>query len=213
MSYYFSVGQSDSDKELLNVSPFRRAMDIQKIYAWLMSNRIRKEILRKLTQPMTATQLSEKARIPFGRCLWQVHNLVRKGILEPLIQDSHVKVYWLTDLGKNCQRLLYEERSLPAPSHSIPDLNWDFYSWASHRHRAPIVKILTKPMRPVQIRKLLRDRQPLLRISIDNVWDELQLMVKKGIVRAVSMPGSRFWFYELSSVGRTLQRLFHGLDV
>ena len=124
-------------------------MDVQKTHQWLSKNRNRQEILRQLNQPMTVTQLSRKTGIPFRPCLWQMQNLVRKRIIEPLTQESQVTVYWLTDLGKECQPLLYEECAVPSPTHSIPDLNWELYSWVSHRHRAPIVKILAKPMRPV----------------------------------------------------------------
>ena len=182
-------------------------------YHWLVQSERRKQIVREFTQPLTATQLSQRTDLSRDACshlLWElaIYDLVR--CLNEHARRS--RVYWLTYLGVGCQHKLNELLHTRPQHHHVPEVDWHLYGWVCFSHRQAIIKALLYPMQPSAIKRRARLQNAKLRMSANNVRDVIRLFLAKDIVKPIHRRRSVHPLYELNDVGIDLQRLLYRAD-
>ena len=127
------------------------------VYQWLTEEENRKKILLAINQPVTATQLSQRTSIPRDTSSYLLAKLKIKGLLICLNPDAiKSRVYWLTEFGIRCRKQLYQDLNLLYKEYDLPDdIDWHIYGWVNFNHRSAIIKILTTPMQPAEIKRPL----------------------------------------------------------
>ena len=162
---------------------------------------------------MTVKQISHQMEMSLDSCSHVLGELVAHGLMEclnPIARQS--RVYWLTELGVVCQRLLRKAFGLSALTHDFPEVDSNLYGWVCFSHRSAVIKALRGPMQPVAIKKRALEQNPRLRMSANNVRDVVSALLAKGIVRAVKIRREGHLRYELTEVGRKLQELSWRMD-
>ncbi len=163
----------------------------------------RRRVLTCLIQPMTATQLSRLTGLDLDPTMKVVRRLVKLQFLRCLNpQARRSRLYWLTT-----RRAAYSERFGSARCDHQPSIDWDLYGWVCYSHRAAILKALTHPLQPCEIKRKARFDNPALRMSANNVRDVIRLFVVKGIVRSVRGKRRAHTRYELTTLGDALRTL------
>ncbi len=140
--------------------------------------------------PMTATQLARQTGMGRDDCSYVLSELTRYGsvcCLNPQARRS--RLYWLTQLGKDCQRGFQREQGHPLFQYAFPIVDWDLYGWVCFSHRAAVLLALHEAMQPARIKRVARSQNPELRMSANNVRDVIKLLLERGIVELV--PGRR----------------------
>jgi hypothetical protein len=122
------------------------------------------------------------------------------------------RLYWLTVFGLRCRKQLHTDLKLPYKEYNLPDINWHLYGWVNFNHRSAIIKILTIPMQPAEIKKALRIRRPNIKISANNVRDIIKLFLARNIVRPVKIRKKAHLRYELTDLGTKLRQLLLRAD-
>jgi hypothetical protein len=183
-------------------------MQEQEAYQWLIRSRWRKRVVLAMRLPMTAKQLARRLDHDRDECSellaeLALHRMVR--CLNPEAQRS--RVFWLTSLGIACQKRLSEAAYLPWVAPKIPLIDWSLYGWVCFSHRSAIVRALSRPMQPAEIKRRAKMSYPDLRMSANNVRDAMGLLLAKGIVSPVRIRGQRHLRYELSGIGQVLREL------
>ena len=150
----------------------------------------------------------------FDSCRDAVRDLAAHGLLLCLNETSRrSRVYWLTGLGKACQRQVCEMRGKPVSGGFVPDIDWALYGWVCYTHRAAIIKALISPMQPATIKRKARARQSELRMSGNNVRDVMRVFLQRGVVQPVWIRKHAHPRYELTDHGRVFQQLLCGAEV
>lgn len=179
-------------------------------YPWLVQSERRKQIVRALTQPLTASQLSQRIDLSRDACSHLLWELFVYGLVRCLNEHARrSRVYWLTYVGLGCQHKLYELLHTPLPTNHVPNVDWHLYGWVCFSHRQAIIKALLSPMQPSAIKRRARQQNLKLRMSANNVRDVIRLFLAKNIVRPVHRRRSAHPLYELTDVGIDLQRLLY----
>jgi predicted transcriptional regulator len=161
-----------------------------------------RKILSAFTQPLTSRQLSRKTGIPLDTVRFAIEKLTVNGLticLNPKARNS--RVYRLTSTGIQCRKKICLEMKLPFREYEQPSVDWDLYGMICFKHRTMIIKILTEPMQPSQIKRILRIHKHNIRISANNVRDIIMFFLKYGIVRPVKMKKKPRLQYELTDLG------------
>lgn len=157
---------------------------------------------------MTARQLAHKLGMSLDSCsyvLWELRIYGLVCCLNPGARRS--RLYWITKLGKVCQKELCKSRNLPSVVHYLPELDWNLYGWVCYSHRAAVIKTLDAPMQPAAMKRKARFQDRSLRMSANNVRDIIRLFLMKGIVNQVMLKGKTHPRYELTEAGKDLQSL------
>ena len=183
----------------------------QSCYSREVTNCGRRDVLLSITQPVTATQLSRKLGFSLDQCSnalldLQSHKLVR--CLNP--NATRNRLFWLTRVGKHCQRHLASGAYL---SYDFPDINWELYTSICFSHRGEVIRTLTFAMQPSQIRRRSACRAPGLRMSANNVRDVIRYLRTHGIVRPVGLKKKAHPGYELTEIGLHMRRLLLHAEV
>ena len=184
-----------------------------KVYQWIIGEENRTKMLMAINQPVTAKQLSKRIGIPVDTCSYLFAKLTIKALLiclNPGARNS--RVYWLTEFGIRCRKQLHQDLDLPYKEHNLPDINWHLYGWVNFNHRSAIIKILTTPMQPAEIKKVLRIRRPNIKISANNVRDIIKLFLARDIVIPVNIRKKTYTRYELTDLGTKLRQLLIRAD-
>ena len=177
-------------------------------YEWIKTNESRKRILLLMKLPLTAKQMSPKLQIDPARSSRLLSDFVDKGFAVCLnLNAQNSRLFNLTPLGKDCQRKLCLELNLPLKELAVPAVDWNLYGWVCFSHRAAIVKTLTEPMKPSEIKRQLRRRNSRVNISANNIRDIIKLFAEKGIVEKVYLKRKVHPLYELTQTGKQLQAL------
>jgi len=174
---------------------------------WVTDGHQRKVFLQ-LSQPATAKQLARQMGISLDRCSYILGRLAALGLarcLNPFSRRS--RLYWLTRLGRAWQRRLRELDRMPPLVHDCPDLDWQLYGEVCYSHRAAVIRTLSQPMQPAQIKRRALFHNPKIRMSANNVRDVIRLLKAEGIVRPVKLKRRAHPQYELTDTGRQMQRL------
>ena len=187
-------------------------MTFDNAYNWLIQSERRKEIIRDFDQPLTATQIARRAGISLDRVLHLLWALTLHRILYCLNKDTrHSRLYWLTELGKMCQRKLREALSLQPLKHRFPNILWDLYSSVCYSHRTAVIHAMRGPMQAAAIKRGARLKNADLRMSANNARDVLWYLLAKGVVRRIIIKRRSHPRYELTDLGRTFRELLVGV--
>ena len=117
------------------------------------------------------------------------------------------RVYWLTELGVLCQRVVRQDRGRPPAEHFAPDADWDIYGQLCSSHRRTVVLTIGEPISPAAIKRVARAKSSLLRMSANNVRDVIRFLMAARVVRAVRQRKRRHPLYELTWRGKVYQEL------
>lgn len=183
-------------------------MQTSKIYEWMKKEDHRKKILMALKQPLTAKQIGKRTGIPMDTCSYVMTKCAAKGLvicLNPKARNS--RLYWITGVGRQCRRQLHQDLNLPERAYDVPSVNWDLYGWVCYSHRAAIIRSMTGPMQPSEVKRVLRVRRPNIRISANNIRDVVKLLLGKGLVQKVFVKKKAHPRYELTDSGSQFRQL------
>ena len=172
------------------------------------------DVIRDFKQPITASQLSRQTGMPVKPCNYILTNLAELGFLRCLNpQARRSRLYWLTYLGQECQAGVHKHFQLPRPSYNFPNINWKLYGEVCYSHRAVVIKTLTRPMQPSEIKRMALRNFKDIRMSANNVRDVIRFLKGKGIVVEVKHKKKKYPSYELSGEGQLLRRFVLEADV
>ena len=178
-----------------------------------MEEENRKKILLAINHPVTAKQLSQRTGIHRDTSSYLLAKLKIKGLLICLNPDAiKSRVYWLSEFGIRCRKQLHQDLGLLYKEYNLPDINWHLYGWVNFNHRSAIIKILTSPMQPAKIKKVLRIRRPNVKISANNVRDIIKLFLARDIVSPIKIRKKAYLRYELTDLGTKLRQLLLRAD-
>lgn len=159
---------------------------------------------------MTAKQLSKKTAITKERCSYILSKFAALQLcvcLNPKAVNS--RLYWITSQGKEIQTQLQKELNLPQNDICVHSVNWDLYGWVCYNHRSVVLRVLTEPMQPSEIRRRIRHKYPKAKISANNVRDIIHLFEKQGLVQKVFFRKKAHPRYKLTETGLQLQKLLN----
>ena len=157
---------------------------------------------------MTAKQLVRRTGLSFDSCRDVVGDLANHGLIECLNHKAvRSRLYWPSELGARCLLSINSSENVKTHEPDLHDVNWELYGWVCFSHRAAILKTLTTPMQPSEIKRRARSRDPRLCMSANNVRDVIRLFLAKGIVKPVRIHKKAHLRYEPSEQGKTFQLL------
>lgn len=159
---------------------------------------------------MTAKQLSRQIAIPKETCSYLLGKFAAMQLCVCLNPEAgNSRLYWITDLGRKIQFQLQKGESLPVRDFSPHSVNWALYGWVCYSHRSVVLRALTEPMQPSEIRRKIRHRFPSAKISANNVCDIIRLFQKQGIVQKVFVRKKVHPRYKLTETGIQFQKLLN----
>ena len=189
-------------------------MKRKEAYEWAERSEKRKSLLLNLKQPMTALQLSKKTKLDQNQCSIILGKLTLCGLVKCLNPTAtRSRLYWLTPVGILCQKKLTKDKTLPDIAKDLPDIDWELYGWVCYNHRAAIIKALTEPMQPTVIKRKIKQQNPKIKMSANNVRDIVKLFLQKGIVKPIKVRRKAHLRYELTGLGRKLQGLLSQTEI
>ena len=183
------------------------------VYQWLNARNECKAVLQAFQQPLISRQISKKTGIPQGTCSYIIATSVDKGLLvclNPTARNN--RLYWLTKNGHKALQKLAQNNNQKYQKQQLPDIDWTLYAQACYRHRSVVIKILSKPMRPSEMKRILRLQRSNIRISAGNIRDVLLFFLSKGIVRPVKIRNKPHLHYELTDLGIKCRNLLIRAD-
>ena len=161
-----------------------------------------------IKQPMTAKQIGRRAGIPMDTCSYVIGKFATKGMVTCLNPEArNSRLYWITELGRQYRRQLHQDLNLPEKAYDVPSVNWDLYGWVCYSHRAAIIRSITSPMQPSEVKRVLRVHRPNIRISANNIRDVIKLLLEKGLVQKVFVRKKAHPRYELTDSGNQFRQL------
>ncbi len=164
-------------------------------------------------QPLTALQISRRTGLSFDTCRDLIPRLASRGIVRCLNGNARrSRLYWLTQRGKTVQAQLTGLTPSNTPDSAIGSTDWELYGSVCFSHRSEIIKTLTEPLQPSEIKRRARSRNPDLRMSANNVRNVIRLFLAQGIVRPVRVRKKAHLRYELTELGRTFQALLRSAE-
>lgn len=167
-------------------------------------------MLISIQQPMTAKQLNRQTAIPKKICSYVLGKFAAVQLCVCLNPEAgNSRLYWVTDMGREIQVQLQKELNLPTRDIGLPSFNWTLYGWVCYSHRSVVLRALTEPMQPSEIRRKIRHRFPSAKISANNVRDIIRLFEKQGIVRKVFVKKKAHPRYEITETGFQFQKLLN----
>jgi DNA-binding HxlR family transcriptional regulator len=119
------------------------------------------------------------------------------------------RIHWVTDSGSKVQSKLQKEMNIIPVETDFHSVNWVLYGWLCYNHRSIVLRTLTEPMQPSEIRRRIRHKFPKAKISANNVRDVIRLFKKRGIVQKVFLRKKAHPKYELTETGLQLQKLLN----
>ena len=178
------------------------------VHEWIRKEESRRKILMTIAQPLTGKQIARRTGIPMDTCSYIVAKLVAKGLLTCLNPEArNSRLYWLTDLGTQCQKRLHRDLAQAHEEYDLQDIDWTLYGWIWFSHRSIVLRTLNEPMQPSEIKRTIRNRKPETKISANNIRDVMKLLLEKGIVQKVFFRKKAHPSYELTDLGNQLREL------
>ena len=187
-------------------------MEVNEAYYWLVQSERRKKILVDFNQPLTASYISRLTNITLDSCLHLMWGLTLYNIIYCLNNDTrNNRLYWLTELGKECQRKLRKTLSLRPLIHCFPNIPWNLFSSVCYSHRSSVIKAMRVPMQAASIKRKAFSQNPNLRMSANNVRDVIRWLLKKNLVRKILVKRKSHPRYELTDLGKEFKELLVGV--
>lgn len=178
------------------------------VHEWIKKEESRRKILMTIAQPLTGKQIGRRTGIPMDTCSYVVAKLVTKGVLTCLNPEArNSRLYWLTGLGRQSQRKLHQDLGLMYEEFDLPGVDWALYGWICFSHRSIVMKTLTTPMQPSEIKRAIRKRKSGMKISANNIRDVVKLLLEKGIIQKVYVRKKAHPQYELTDSGIQFREL------
>ena len=178
------------------------------VHEWISKEEGRGKILTTIKQPLTGKQVGRRTGIPIDTCSYVVAKLVTRGLLTCLNPEArNGRLYWLTDLGIQCRKRLCQDLALTYEEYDLPRIDWALYGWVCFSHRSIVMKTLTAPMQPSEIKRMIRKRKTEMKISANNIRDVVKLLLEKGIVQKVQVRKKAHPRYELTDSGNQFREL------
>ncbi len=173
-----------------------------------MAKNERKKVLLAFSQPLISRQISKKTGIPAHTCSSVIAMLENSGVLVCLNSCArNNRIFWLTETGHQCVQAMYTSQNRTYNRPILSNMDWSLYGWACSSHRSAILKALTHPMQPSEIKQLFRMQKIDIRISANNIRDIIRLFLAKGIVRPVKVRKRVHLRYELTETGIKIRDL------
>lgn len=183
-------------------------MENNTVYQSQKDNCIKDRILQLLHQPLTAIQVSRISGIPAYTCSYLMAKLAQDGFIFCINSKArNCRLYWLTEHGKRYRKDICTKLKLSYEEYDLSKIDWNLYGWVCFRHRSAIIKYLSEPMQPSEIKRLLRIRQANINISANNIRDIIRLFLSKDIVRPVKVKKKSHLRYELTDTGIKFRQL------
>lgn len=175
---------------------------------WLSQFTIRERLLLAINQPMTATQLSCRLRMSASKCGKILQEMVKRKLIccmTPNVRRS--RLYFPTRNGRLCVKEINDRKGIYLQPYILPNIDWKLYGWTCYRHRTAVLKALSKPLQPSEIRRRATWSNPKLCMSANNVRDVIYAFYMRGIVRRIKVKDNPYWLYELTEIGKTFRQL------
>ena len=189
-------------------------MVFNETYYWLIQSGRRKKIIVDFDQPLTTTHIARRAKITLDACLHLIWGMTVYSVIHCLNTDTrHNRLYWLTELGKTCQRKLRRKMGLQPLFHNLPNIPWNLYSSVCYSHRSAVISAMHEPMQAAAIKRIALRQNPKLRMSANNVRDVMKYLLKEGIVRRITIRRRSHPRYELTDLGKLFKGLLVGACV
>ena len=172
-----------------------------------------KKIVLTLRQPLTAHQLARKLKLRPEQASALMERFSAIGLvrcLNPFARSS--RVYWHTLIGLEFHRELATQACIPTEAR-LPRINWSHYGSVCFSHRATVIKTLTRPLQPAEIKRQARFNDPNLRMSANNARDVIRYLKAIGIVQPVYVKNKPHCSYELTDQGIQYQKLLKQAEV
>ena len=186
-------------------------MQISDVYTWIVEREDRRTVLLSLRQPMTAKQVGKKTGVSPDAGSHLLRRMAGKGLVACVNPDARCsRLYRVTELGQACRDRVRKDLALPRdgePTSDFGSIDWELYGWICFNHRAIVIRTLTRPMQPSEIKRIIRARKPQVKISANNIRDVVKLLLARGIVKPVKVSRKAHLRYELTDLGRQLQKL------
>ena len=183
-------------------------MQNSNVHKWILEKEDRRKILISIAQPLTARQICKKTDISLDSCSHILRKFKGKGLtlcLNPKSRNS--RLYGLTKKGIVYQKQLCKKSGIPVKKYNFPDIDWELYGWVCFDHRLAVIKALNEPMRPSEIKKILKVQKSNLKISANNIRDIIRLFASKNIVEPVKVKKMAYPRYQLTDIGIQLIKL------
>lgn len=174
---------------------------------WLSRSGRRKAAIQNLTAPLTVGQLASRIGLPRQCCSKVLRELRTRGLVTCLNPSaSSNRVHALTRQGVR-YRSNRSSGCVSGHAHHFPKTDWELYGTVCYRHRAAVIKAISSPMQPSEIKRRALTQNPHLRMSANNVRDVIKFLLKTGIVQQVRIPKKAHPRYELTTQGKHHQTL------
>jgi DNA-binding PadR family transcriptional regulator len=185
-----------------------------RVYQWLNASNEVKKVLLAFNQPLISRQISKKTAIPAHTCSYVITKLENSGVLICLNSGARSsRLYWLTENGHHYLQTLYTRQNRTYNKPILPAMDWSVYGWACFSHRSAIIKALTHPMQPSEIKRFFRLQGTHIRISSNNIRDIIKLFLSKGIVCPLKVRKRVHPRYELTDIGIKIRDLLIRAEV
>tara|TARA_R110002111_G_scaffold177181_1_gene243194 strand:- start:3424 stop:3963 length:540 start_codon:yes stop_codon:yes gene_type:complete len=173
-----------------------------------------KKVLTYWQQPITPAQLSYQTGLETKQCTDLVRNLSQKGLFHCINPEARIgRLYWLTKTGCTFQNRIRKEQKLPFLNHPLPSINWPLYGQLCFSHRSAVIKTLSIPLQPAEIKRKLRIEQPQVHINADNVRDIIRFFKFQNIVQPIYSRRKAYPKYELTQMGKQFRELLIRAEV
>ena len=195
-------------KALKVARPFQNKMAVNEASSWIRQSARRIRLMRTWNQPLTGKQQACRLSMKMDACRKVIRHLCIYHLIRCLNAKARSsRVFWLTLMGKACQRKACAEVGKRPPEHLKPDLDWSLYGSVCYSHRRAILKALVKPMSPAEIKRWAKNRDSKLRMSANNVRDVIHFFKKRGLVEPVYERKRARPRYKLTKLGRQMRTL------
>lgn len=192
---------------MINVNSGIHSRDSE-TYRWLDKSKRRRKVVASMIQPVTAAQLTQTAgMILSGSC--EILRQLRAYALITCLNSKAMmaRVYGLTAIGEAIRRRLFEDRNIPFSEYRQPNVDWHLYGRVCTTNRSIVVRTLTRPMQPCQIKRRALFRFPTSRMTNSNVRGVVRVLLDNSIVEQVWVKGQRHPQYQLTPLGQEFQVL------
>lgn len=92
-------------------------------------------------------------------------------------------------------------------------MNWPLYGQLCFNHRSAVIKTLSIPLQPAQIKRKLRMEHPHIHISADNVRDIIRFFKSQKVVQPIYFRKKVYPKYELTQMGKQFKELLMRAEV
>ena len=182
----------------------------KEVIDWLTQGKRRAIIITYLKQPMTAKQLAQVTGMRQDSCSYVLGELRTQRMVYCMNpQARRSRLYWLRKKGRQYRKKILKMQRQAISADDLPDVDWKLYGWVCFTHRAAVIQVLTEPLRPGTIRKKVKQQNPDMKISANNIADILHLFLEKRIIKPIKMRKKVHLRYKLTERGNNLRILLH----